>query len=60
MSAKVDIKHVTIVGGGLMGSGIAQVSFQPAVIACTLNPLGEWWTLEHMINAFIYVDISYV
>lgn len=25
MSSKVDIKHVTIIGGGLMGSGIAQV-----------------------------------
>lgn len=25
MSSKVNIKHVTVVGGGLMGSGIAQV-----------------------------------
>lgn len=26
MSSKVDIQHVTVIGGGLMGSGIAQVS----------------------------------
>lgn len=40
MASKVDIKHVTIIGGGLMGSGIAQVSATSGyqVTLVDLNP----------------------
>lgn len=54
LATKVDIKHVTVVGGGLMGSGIAQVR---TIALCTLSSMVFW---ESYLSICIYKYITLI